>query len=278
MTKLLAIETTELRGSVAVAEGGILLVERPLAENQRSAQSLVPAIESILESQGWTPPELDAIAVAVGPGSFTGLRVGVTTAKVLAWACRAELFGVDTLEAAAWQVAASLANILGEDNSNPVFEQVLARGGATITIGINAQRGDVTSRDFLVRLGSPVPIPLGKKFRLEPLVDWLAPERKGVTLSEVHLASVVSDKNAAGGLSPAPDKPFPLLYAGPALNSRRIATSAEQRLAFLPLPHGVPSAAGVALAAAASPKTDPFTLLPVYSRESAAEEKRKQRQ
>ena len=121
MTKLLAIETTGLRGSVACAERGKLLTSELLRSDQRSAQSLIPAIESILKSRGWVPADLDGIAVAVGPGSFTGLRVGVTTAKVLAWACGAALYGIDSLEAQSLRRSRRSSETLRKTPSTPKF-------------------------------------------------------------------------------------------------------------------------------------------------------------
>lgn len=253
MTKLLAIETTGLRGSVACAERGKLLTSELLRSDQRSAQSLIPAIESILKSRGWVPADLDGIAVAVGPGSFTGLRVGVTTAKVLAWACGAALYGIDSLEAAAWTIAAALPAFLRNAPENPVYAEVLKRGAAFVSVALSAQRGDVASRGFLIRLGENRPIPRDESFRLEPLTDWIGRRSE----------------------SAGPDGPLPLLYAGPPLASKRFKEIPAPDTAFLPEPFGTPSADGVALAASAASPADPFTLLPIYSRDSAAEEKRK---
>lgn len=252
MTKLLAIETTGLRGSVACADGKKLLGFEFLRTDQRSAQSLIPAIETILKSHGWSPADLDGIAVAVGPGSFTGLRVGVTTAKVLAWACGATLYGIDSLEAAAWTIAANLPDYLKDANDCPFGDDIFKSGVVRVTIALSAQRGDVVSREFLIRLGDPRPIPQDSSFRLEPIADWLNRRSKDSAEDSV-----------------------PLLYAGPPLTSRRLKVPPEQTRFFLPEPLGSPSADGVARAAVAAAPVDPFTLLPVYSRESAAEEKRK---
>ena len=190
--------------------------------------------------------------MAIGPGSFTGLRVGVATAKVLAWACGAALYGIDSLEAAAWTIAADLPDFLQNAATSSLYAEILERGAARVTVALSAQRGDVVSRDFLIRLGQPRPIPQTPSFRLEPLADWLnrLPE------------------DASGEV-------FPLLYAGPPLASRRLKATPEQTAAFLPEPFGTPTAEGVAGAAATADPADPFALLPVYSRESAAEEKRK---
>src|SRR5208337_2248427 len=101
MFRILALETSELTGSVAVAADGKVLAELQLDPQQRSAQWLAPAIRSLLERVGWQPREIGLIAVTIGPGSFTGLRVGVATAKILAYATGAQVLGIGTLEAIA---------------------------------------------------------------------------------------------------------------------------------------------------------------------------------
>ncbi|QDS98763.1 tRNA threonylcarbamoyladenosine biosynthesis protein TsaB [Adhaeretor mobilis] len=103
--KLLALETSGKTGSVALLEGdderAVLSAEIRLPEEIRSAQSLIPAIKHVLAEQDWIPAELGLICVATGPGSFTGLRVGVTAAKTLAYALRTPLVSVNTLAALA---------------------------------------------------------------------------------------------------------------------------------------------------------------------------------
>ncbi len=85
-------------GSVAAMSDGNVLAESELDPRQRSAQSLAPGLRSLLGRVGWRPDEVELVAVTSGPGSFTGLRVGVTTAKAFAYAVGAEVLGVDTLE------------------------------------------------------------------------------------------------------------------------------------------------------------------------------------
>ncbi len=101
MTKILALETTEKTPSLtAAAEGGPLAMLTCEAAG-RSAQSLVPGMRQLLADVGWRPGEVDLVAVSIGPGSFTGLRIGVTAAKVFAYAVDAEVLGIDTLESIA---------------------------------------------------------------------------------------------------------------------------------------------------------------------------------
>jgi len=97
MIRTLAIETTGRTGSVALLEDDTVLLSRQLEAGQRSAQSLAVALDAALRDQGWQPRHVDLVAVAQGPGSFTGLRVGVTTAKTFAYAADAKLVGTNTL-------------------------------------------------------------------------------------------------------------------------------------------------------------------------------------
>jgi tRNA threonylcarbamoyladenosine biosynthesis protein TsaB len=74
--------------------------------DQRTAQSFAPCIVQQLESVGWSPLDVQLIVVTKGPGSFTGLRIGITAAKTLAYAVGAEVIGVNTLKVIASQVPA----------------------------------------------------------------------------------------------------------------------------------------------------------------------------
>ena len=98
---ILALETSDLAGSVALLDEDQVLQYVALDPTRRSAKWLAPAINQILENAGSTPRDLQLIAVTTGPGSFTGLRVGVTTAKTLAYAVGCPVIGINTLEAIA---------------------------------------------------------------------------------------------------------------------------------------------------------------------------------
>ena len=113
---LLAIESSALFGSIACFCNDELLCQRELHKEQRSARTLVPTIRETLEEVSWRPKQIDLIAITAGPGSFTGLRVGVTTAKSLAYATDAKTVGVNTLDVIAFQ-----ANRKGENSDPPVF-------------------------------------------------------------------------------------------------------------------------------------------------------------
>ena len=174
---ILALETSELTGSVAASADGKLLAELQLDPQQRSARSLAPAIESLLEQVGWQPQEVQLVAVTVGPGSFTGLRVGVATAKVFAYAAGAEVLGIGTLEAIA---AAAPQEI------------------PAVAVAVDAQRGDVVAQRFqrkstgwLEEEGDPALVPLEQWLATLPpgfavsgpvLKKWVDPLPPGITL------------------------------------------------------------------------------------------------
>jgi tRNA threonylcarbamoyladenosine biosynthesis protein TsaB len=109
--RIIAIETSGRHGSVALlwgdGEAARLIKQTELTGNERTAQSLAPALGELLNEVGWPMRSVELIAVAAGPGSFTGLRIGVTTAKTLAYATGAELVAVNTLEAIAAQIDSS---------------------------------------------------------------------------------------------------------------------------------------------------------------------------
>ena len=102
---LLAIETSGMQGSVAIFDGQTLRFERILGGvGTRHAQTLPAEVADMLAGCSLEPRSIRSVAVSVGPGSFTGLRVGLTFAKTFAWLNDAELVAVDTLRAIAQQV------------------------------------------------------------------------------------------------------------------------------------------------------------------------------
>jgi tRNA threonylcarbamoyladenosine biosynthesis protein TsaB len=99
---VLGIETSGLDGSVALVRDDVCLDERALNQvGRRHAQSLVLEIGELLQAQSLTPRDVELIAVSRGPGSFTGLRVGMTCAKTFAYATGCQFISVDTFAAIA---------------------------------------------------------------------------------------------------------------------------------------------------------------------------------
>jgi len=87
---------------VAIGSGGAVLGEISLAGNRRHAEQLAPAIRYLCDELDVDPGSLSTIAVGLGPGLFTGLRVGVTTAKVMAQALRVPVVGISSLDLVAY--------------------------------------------------------------------------------------------------------------------------------------------------------------------------------
>ncbi len=103
---IFAINTSTSRFSVALVEGvgGTLVEEYVISPSGKNFRGLIPAIDSLAASSGITWRHLKAVAVATGPGSFTGLRVGLSTAKGIAYSLNIPLIGVSSLEAMAYQM------------------------------------------------------------------------------------------------------------------------------------------------------------------------------
>jgi len=119
--RVLALDTTTPNGSVALLEDEQVRAEIRMVSESHSGW-LVPALQELNAAAGWSPREIEGYAVASGPGSFTGLRVGLSTVQGLALAARRPCLGVTTLEALAY----------------------LARGAAdTVVPLVDAFRGEV---------------------------------------------------------------------------------------------------------------------------------------
>lgn len=107
--KALAIDTSTFSMGVAVVDGDKVLAEVITNIKKNHSIRLMPAIEQVMKEVNISPQELERIIVAQGPGSYTGVRIGVTTAKTLAWTLGVPLVGVSTLEVIAQN--GKLANI-----------------------------------------------------------------------------------------------------------------------------------------------------------------------
>ncbi|RKN82208.1 tRNA (adenosine(37)-N6)-threonylcarbamoyltransferase complex dimerization subunit type 1 TsaB [Paenibacillus ginsengarvi] len=98
---LLAIDTSTSVLTVALADGERIFAERRSETERNHSIKLLPEINSMLKEAGLSPSALDAVAVGTGPGSYTGVRIGVTVAKTFAWSLGIPVIGVSGLEALA---------------------------------------------------------------------------------------------------------------------------------------------------------------------------------
>ena len=98
---ILAFETSAKAGSVALLESGNLLGESYQNTGLTHSQTIMAMAQDMIAACGYTPQDIQAVAVAAGPGSFTGVRIGVAAAKGFAWGAEIPCYGVSTLEAMA---------------------------------------------------------------------------------------------------------------------------------------------------------------------------------
>lgn len=98
---ILAFETSAKAGSVALWRDGVLLGQSYQNTGLTHSQTVMAMAETLIHHCGYTPADIEAVAVAAGPGSFTGVRIGVAAAKGFAWGKELPCCGVSTLEAMA---------------------------------------------------------------------------------------------------------------------------------------------------------------------------------
>lgn len=122
--RILCLDTSA--GAVVAAVGDGVLVRRRSDEPRRHAESLTPLIDSALAEAGWTPATLDAIAVGTGPAPFTGLRVGLVTARTLARALDVPVYGVCSLDVHARGVLDRLTDRAESPADDAVAEVLVA--------------------------------------------------------------------------------------------------------------------------------------------------------
>ena len=103
--KILAFESSAKAASTALLSDGCLLAEYMQNSGQTHSRTLMELAKNMLSGCDLTPQDIDAVAVAAGPGSFTGVRIGMACAKGFAWGRQLPLYGVSTLEAMAWQAS-----------------------------------------------------------------------------------------------------------------------------------------------------------------------------
>ncbi len=103
--RILGIETSTMTGSVALMDEERLIAEYTLNLKETHTSRLMPAIDKVLKDASLTIQDLDGIAVSLGPGSFTGLRIGIATAKGLAQGLNIPVVGIPTLDGLAFNLS-----------------------------------------------------------------------------------------------------------------------------------------------------------------------------
>jgi len=236
--KILAIETTEKFGSVALLESWgchaaqdfSVLAEAVLPKDQRSSQTLHPALRMLFETTQTTPNDVRVVAVVVGPGSFTGLRVGVTAAKVFAYTIGATIMALDTFQT----VAAAMPSHLG-----------------VISVGVDAQRGEVVAA--VLRQTVEGHLETVREPELVSVADWWKHAEQYDNVLFTGPALERWDGKFPPHIVRAADSYwFPKASTAGTLAVKRLASEPDD----------------------SEPDATVWSLLPIYSRLSAAEEKR----
>lgn len=129
LPRFLILETSSQPGLVALGEGHNIVGVRRLEEARRHARDLVPAVAELLGAHGWKPPSIAAVLVSRGPGSYTGLRVGMISAKTFAYAARCTLLTLDTFAVLARQVPAEVQQVavVADAQQDKIYVQEYAR-------------------------------------------------------------------------------------------------------------------------------------------------------
>ncbi|MBR0040875.1 MAG: tRNA (adenosine(37)-N6)-threonylcarbamoyltransferase complex dimerization subunit type 1 TsaB [Oscillospiraceae bacterium] len=149
---ILAFESSAKPASAALVRDGKLLAQSLQVSALTHSRTLLPMAEDLLKNTGVSLGEVDAFAVAHGPGSFTGIRIGVSTVKGLCWGAEKPCVGVSTLEAMAWHG--------------------LAAGGLICPV-MDARRAQVYNALFRIEEGRPVRLCPDRAIALEELAEEL---------------------------------------------------------------------------------------------------------
>ena len=131
----LAFETSAKAGSVALLEGRKLLGESYQNTGLTHSQTIMTMAQDLIAACGYTPQQVEAVAMAAGPGSFTGIRIGVAAAKGFAWGAQIPCYGVSTLEAMALNLGAYDGLVVGTMD---------ARRSQVYTATFRAEKGVLT--------------------------------------------------------------------------------------------------------------------------------------
>jgi len=127
---------TSFRTRIALADGVTVVDEIDLGLGRQNNKQLVPALSALMAKRGWTPASLDGIAASLGPGSYTGLRVGLTLAKSMAYALGRRLIAIPTFDAIAMDFAGEIVAAIGDALNGTVYYREFARGRPVTELGI----------------------------------------------------------------------------------------------------------------------------------------------
>ena len=221
---LLAIDTATSAITVALHDGERVLAESSTLDARRHAEYLAPGIAEVLERAGRTPADVSAVVAGTGPAPFTGLRIGLVTARTFAFARGIPVFGVCSLDALAHQG----------------WREEAAGLGSSCIVATDARRKevywaryDLTARG-VARRGEPMVAKaesIADKVRGLPVIgrgavlyaDWFGPRLGPLDVSAGALADLAARRLAAGQELPAADPMYLRRPDAMTLEARRVA-------------------------------------------------------
>ena len=180
---ILAVETATTVCSVALAERETLVAEKTIRAGRTHSETLMPHIRELLSAAGADRKDIGAVAVSIGPGSFTGLRIGMASVKALAYAWRVPLVGVPTLEALAGNFFVP---------------------GVIVSPLLDAQKGNVYQAVYRWNLTEPEEIVAPRVVSAAEALDAAAAEGLAVILGEAAGPLATEIANRGGRLVMAP--------------------------------------------------------------------------
>lgn len=213
---VLAVDTSSGRPSAVVVRRGEVIAEVADGSDLRYSESLFPAIERLVEESGIALNEIDAFGVVRGPGSFTGIRVGMAAVEGLAFAFGKPAFGVSALHAIVWQHAPGERRIVG---------LIPARRGRFFGGVYRRRTGDVEvlAAPRLAEAAHWLEKPEGGTVFTGAGAETLVHEIAGISGVSIHPVAPQLARSAAGLIAAGHGEPVEPLYLEP--------TSAEEKLA-----------------------------------------------
>lgn len=188
--KILAVDSSSAPASVAVVDNGTIIGEFTININKTHSEKLLPMIDVLLDTVGLKASDMDAFAISRGPGSFTGLRIGMSAVKLMAEVSQKPLIAVDTLEALAKNCALDDCIIcpMIDARNNTVFTAIyeLKKGVLTEIMPADALKvADITGK--LTEFSENVII-CGEYAKYKKLIDETADGKKDFIFAPHHMS------------------------------------------------------------------------------------------
>ncbi|AEJ23439.1 glycoprotein endopeptidase [Weissella koreensis KACC 15510] len=188
--KTIAFDTSNQPLTAAVFKDGVLLEQLEMDSTRNHSEKLMSAIDQLLQNQNWTPQNLDQVIVSQGPGSYTGLRLEVTTAKTLAFTLQLELRGISGL-------ALLASNVL--DDNTLIIPMMDARNENVYTGQYRWQAGQLmmvesdrhsSIYDLPLAVGDQPVVYVGEYHKFKEMLQSKVPQAKFATDNLPHATNM----------------------------------------------------------------------------------------